>query len=224
MATAVGLIAVVVGVVGLGLHRLSATQNASDNAWQPPAKPVPATDPAPPAVASDAQQPPDPRPLSIMLWAADAVPHGHVHLVDRKKDDKNNRPPDPANFGNPRRARHEMMAGHPVTSSLSGWQDADDSAEWTVDLPKAGDYEINLTYACPQGVPTGEFIIKIAGQQLTHRPQTTRGPLGYRMSTVGKLALPAGKSTLNLCASPRPSSERPWLSLRSVQIIPAAGQ
>jgi hypothetical protein len=222
MATAFGLIAVVVGVVGLGLHRLSATQYASDSAWQPPAKATPATDPAPAIAASDAQQPPDPRPLSIMLWAGDAVPHGHVHLVDRKKDDKNNRSLDPANFGNPRRARHEMMAGHPITNYLAGWQDSDDAAEWTLDLPKAGDYEIDLTYSCPQGTPAGEFILKIADKELAYSPQPTRGPQGFRMATAGKLPLPAGKSTLTLHASPRSSSDRPWVSLRSVQIIPTA--
>ncbi|MDB5304300.1 MAG: putative glycosyl hydrolase [Phycisphaerales bacterium] len=225
VATAVGLIVVVVGVVGLGLHRLSSAQKASDQAWQPPAKMVAQADATPAPPVAESERPPEPRPLSIMLWAGEAIAHGRVHFIDRDKarqarveevrDIEGDR-------RNARKLRREMMAGHPVTSFLAGWQDSDDWAEWTIELPKAGEYEIDLTYAFPKVAQSGEFIVKIADQSLTFRPELTRGQQSFRMSTVGRLTLPAGKSTLTLRAVDRLTGDRPSMSVRSVQVIPAS--
>jgi hypothetical protein len=247
VATAVGLIVVVVGVVGLVLHRLSSAQKASDEAWQPPPKIAAHRDAIPPnavpqdaipqdAVSQDAvpaaapipdvERPPEPRPLSVVLWASEAVPHGRVRFFDRdatRDKARLNEIRNPQGDGqNARKLRREMMAGHPVTSYLGGWQDPDDSAQWTIELTKAGEYEIDLTYAFPKPAQSGEFVVKVADQSLTFRPEITRGQQGFRMSTVGRMTLPAGKWTLTLRAVDRLAGDRPSMSVRSVQVIPAS--
>ncbi|MDB5290372.1 MAG: atsA 46 [Phycisphaerales bacterium] len=257
VATAVGLIVVVVGVVGLGLHRLASAQKASDEAWRPPPKVEAHRDAVPPnaippraippraipqdailqdaippdaipaaAPIPDVERPPEPRPLSVVLWASEAVLHGRVRFFDRDAARNKARLNEIQNAQgdrqNARKPRREMMAGHPVTSYIGGWQDPADSAEWTVELPKAGEYEIDLTYAFPKPAQSGDFVVKVADQSLPFRPEQTRGPQGFRMSTVGRMTLPAGKWTLTLRAVDRLAGDRPSMSVRSVQVIPAS--
>ncbi len=78
--------------------------------------------------------------------------------------------------------------------NLGHWSSADDQAVWTVLVPKAGTYAVEMEWACANESAGNTFILSAASWQLTAKAKGTSGTWDeYRRAVVGTMVLPAGK-------------------------------
>jgi hypothetical protein len=77
--------------------------------------------------------------------------------------------------------------------NLGYWMSADDRALWTVDMPRAGQYEVRLTYACDNGTAGNSFQLKCGEARLTGKIVGTGTWDNYRTTTLGRVRLAAGR-------------------------------
>ena len=77
--------------------------------------------------------------------------------------------------------------------NLGYWSSADDRAVWTVEVPKAGRYEVWLDYACDNGTAGNAFVIESGRERLTGKVAGTGSWDKYKQAQVGTLALEAGE-------------------------------
>ncbi len=223
--TLIALLGALAGVIDLGLKRIDAAKKAADAAWHAPT-PVAALAPTtgPSALPTDHAYddlPPKPEVASIELWAKDAILHGDVQLADSITEHHKVEPPPRNDREVQRRKTRLAMGGRPVLAYLSNFKGPGDCAEWAVELPKAGNYEIDLTYACPKWKEGGKFILRLGEKELKWTTEATRHNTNFRVITVGTLTLPAGKTRLMLRPAEIGTHDREFINLRSVQIIPA---
>ncbi|HZL33805.1 MAG TPA: hypothetical protein VFC78_00760 [Tepidisphaeraceae bacterium] len=213
------LLAVVVATVAIGLHRIARAQKAQDAAWTP-ANPAPAAPRAGAPANAVKNDPVVPQPDLIDLWAGDAQLRGNIRLNDVAAPRVHgvSRP-------NPRSKKKRMSQipdTPPVTAYITGWRESEDAAVWTLNLPRAGEYEIDLTYACPKWQEGGEFVLSIGGKDLSIQTEGTRGEASFRAAALGKLTLPAGKGSLTVHPAGTLKGSR-GMNLRSVEVIATSG-
>jgi len=223
--TLIAMIAAVVGVVGAGLHRISVERKAADATWHKPevVVAVPATNPAGSAiVASETQEPEIPASNAIDLWAKDAKLQGAVQVIETQTSYGKGRRIDPPK--DPRALEkwklRQAMFSQSVRQHLAGFHNPNDRAEWELQLPKDGNYEINLTYACPDWQEGAHFVIVVGDQELMFTTEGTRWENRFKVVPIGKLTLSAGKTTLVLRPTLNAPNHHPAISLRSVELIP----
>jgi putative heme-binding domain-containing protein len=77
--------------------------------------------------------------------------------------------------------------------NLGFWGSEQDTAVWTVKLPKAGKYRVSLDYACADGTAGNRYRLEVAGQVLTGEIEGTGNWDSYRSTGIGTLDLPAGE-------------------------------
>ncbi|MCZ6795020.1 MAG: HEAT repeat domain-containing protein, partial [Planctomycetota bacterium] len=80
--------------------------------------------------------------------------------------------------------------------NLGYWQSVDDQAVWRIDLPRGGEYDVTLQFACADSEAGGEFLVHSAGGQLTGRVRGTGDWDTYRRRQIGTLSLGAGPEKL----------------------------
>lgn len=78
--------------------------------------------------------------------------------------------------------------------NLGFWGSDVDRAEWTVELPKAGEYEVRLDFACAAGVAGDSFILQHGRGTLKGTVPSTGTWDKYEKKLVGKIQLPTGSS------------------------------
>jgi len=215
-AVLLAMVAAVGGVVGGSVFRLwnektkhaamspvaASPSDAQSNPATQPAALVPADPDAQAAGAVDAA----PQSNSIELWAKDATLHGNVELVEgppvrqwKGRGGRNAVPQSPAHH-------------------LGGFNAYQDYAAWTMEVLKAGEYEISLNCACSQWQQS-HFEIKIGSSEVRFASEGSRSEMLFRVAAVGRVTLPAGKTTLIFRAAPI-EREQPRLNLREVELIP----
>ena len=77
--------------------------------------------------------------------------------------------------------------------NLGYWMSADDRALWSVDMPRAGQYEVRLVYACANGTAGNTFELTCADSRLTGKIVGTGTWDNYRTTPLGRVRLPAGR-------------------------------
>ena len=77
--------------------------------------------------------------------------------------------------------------------NLGYWMSADDRAHWSVEMPRAGQYEVRLVYACANGTAGNTFELKCADSRLTGKIVGTGTWDNYRTTSLGRVRLPAGR-------------------------------
>ena len=218
-ATTLALIALVVGTVAVGLHRLAATQKATDAAWQARE----ATTPPPPTTFSTVPSTipaVDAQPDSVWLWASDAMLQGNVKLMDKKSAARNSAH---GRDGPPQKQlARSRLAGKQVSAYLTGWKSNEDAARWDFDVPRTGDYEVDITYACPAWAAGGQFHVLVGDKELQFQTEATRNENNFRVLTLGTINLPVGKRTLSVKLSDSKRGVKTGLNLRCVQIVRAS--
>lgn len=106
----------------------------------------------------------------------------------------------------------------PQYRNLGYWSSPDDHATWTIEVPKAGNYQVTLDFACDDGAAGGEVTISIAGKTLGGRVEGTGTWDVYRSKGVGVIELPAGATELTIrSAGPIKSA---LIDLRGIRITP----
>jgi hypothetical protein len=225
--TLIAMIAAVVGVVGAGLHRITADRKAADASWHKP-EPiavVAATNPTAGAiVASETEEPEIPVSNAIDLWAKDAMRRGSVQIVETQISYGKGRTWNPPPNNNPRALekwkQHQAMFTQSVRQHLTNFNEPQDHAEWELQVPKDGDYEIDLTYGCSQWQEGAHFIIVAGDKELMFTTEGSRYENRFRVVPLGKLTLSAGKIMLVLRPTLNSPSHHPAINVRSVQLIP----
>ncbi len=99
------------------------------------------------------------------------------------------------------------------------WHGANDSAAWTVELQKGGEFDVWLDWACDDHSANNPWVLEGAKAPLRGKAATTGGWDKYRQEKVGTVTLEAGRQRLTL----RPDGVKPngaLMDLRGVQLVP----
>jgi hypothetical protein len=100
--------------------------------------------------------------------------------------------------------------------NLGYWQSDADHAEWTVDVPKAGQYRVTIDYACDNSVAGNSLVLEIAGQTLACKVDGTGNWDQYRGKTLGTVELPAGM--VEVVVHPQGRIQGAVLDLRTIRL------
>jgi hypothetical protein len=103
---------------------------------------------------------------------------------------------------------------------LGCWMTPTDWAEWTVDMPHAGEYSIAVDYGVPPGQEGSAMSLAVAGQEVRFRTRATSGWTDYRRFEVGRVALRRGRTRLALrCLS---MSQQAVMNVRTIRLEPVS--
>ncbi|HEV3005619.1 MAG TPA: sulfatase-like hydrolase/transferase [Pirellulales bacterium] len=115
-----------------------------------------------------------------------------------------------------RSMRYEPQANKNV---LGFWTDASDWAEWELDVPVAGNYEVEIQQGCGEGSGGAEVAVEVGGRTLSFTVQATGHFQQMIVRTIGQVELAAGKQTL--AVKPRTKPGVAVMDLRRVVLRPA---
>jgi putative membrane-bound dehydrogenase-like protein len=102
--------------------------------------------------------------------------------------------------------------------NLGWWQNVEDHAIWTLNVPTAGTYRVTLDYACADSAAADSFVLTVAGQTLGGRVEGTDTWDNYRSKDLGPVQLPAGPAEL-LFRSDGPIKSA-LIDLRGIRLVP----
>ncbi|MFN9880485.1 MAG: c-type cytochrome [Planctomycetota bacterium] len=104
--------------------------------------------------------------------------------------------------------------------NLGFWSGERDHAVWSVELPKAGRYDLYLDYACNPDTAGNGFVVAGPSGELAGVVESTGAWTEYRWKKVGELQLQPGRQRLTIGFSgPRRGSA--LMDLRTVVLVPA---
>jgi putative heme-binding domain-containing protein len=132
--------------------------------------------------------------------------------------------PDPAGVLRLRASAAEIhgdsLVFEPTYGNLGYWQSANDTAVWTLDVPRGGEFEIWLDWARPGGAGDGPALMEVQVGEL--RLKLSVPPTGswdvYRQERVGRIRLEGGTVRMSMRAVPPLSGA--VLDLREVRLVP----
>jgi len=76
---------------------------------------------------------------------------------------------------------------------VGSWSDASDFVTWTLNLPAAKKFQVEISYACPPGNEGSAFTVRVeGGASLSGVAQATKGERDFRTDSLGELTVPAG--------------------------------
>jgi hypothetical protein len=101
--------------------------------------------------------------------------------------------------------------------NLGYWQDANDHAIWTVAVPAAGTYRVQLDYACADEMQGNTLAVQAGGGQVAWKVEGTGSWDNYRGKEIGKLELPEGEVEMVVRADG--AIRGALLDLRSIRLI-----
>lgn len=107
--------------------------------------------------------------------------------------------------------------GEGENSTLQGWSSTDCSAEWALDLPRAGRYKIELVYSCENN-NGGSFVMSVGDQKVSSSVPPTASWQTYSTLQVGTLFIPKGKTILLMKA---PDVRGGLMNLKVLRLLPA---
>ena len=196
-------------IVKVGVSRLARLDARTD---QPISRPAPDSTAAtlafpaavtatqasnPPALASG-EFAPEPRPIEppaanpIVLPAAAAQLHGES-------------------------IRMQVQGGG--AQNVGFWWKTGDSAEWNLDVPHAGKYHVEMTYACNTGNGGGVYEMTVARHHFTGTATPTGSWEDYQTLNVGDLTLAEGRTRIVLKPL-RLDPDKSLMNVRSVRLVP----
>ena len=106
--------------------------------------------------------------------------------------------------------------------NLGFWSNIDDRAQWHIEVPAAGRYDVYLDWAVPDGTANNPYVLQIGDSQLTGQVASTGSWDQYQQARIGNLTLKAGKQIAVFRAAAAPSNC--LLDLREICIVPAGQQ
>jgi len=93
--------------------------------------------------------------------------------------------------------RYEQGGGK---DNIGFWTDPADWVHWVLRIDHAGKFDVEITYACPNMSAGSEYVVEVAGQQLSGKVQGTGSWTQFQTEKLGTLDLPAERHTLNVKA------------------------
>ncbi len=84
----------------------------------------------------------------------------------------------------------------PQYKNLGWWSNADDYAQWSIDVPRGGKYEVRIDYACDNTTAGNAFVLEAGVKQLVGKVAGTGNWDTYKQTPIGTIELPAGRQTI----------------------------
>lgn len=106
-----------------------------------------------------------------------------------------------------------------MEGQIGHWGNPGDSVSWLVEVRQPGRFEVQVEYACEQGMGGSSFSVGMAGKEFRMRSEETGSWRTYRTFLTGPLEMTAaGRQTVTV--TPDPAT--PWraISLKSVTLVP----
>ena len=94
----------------------------------------------------------------------------------------------------------------------------DDWAEWTVEVPAAGRYEVDILQGCGNGSGGAEVEFTVGGTAFTVKVVETGHFQHFIRRSLGTVTLPAGKHTVTVKPKTKPGPA--VMDLREVRLVP----
>ena len=91
---------------------------------------------------------------------------------------------------------------------------------WGIELPREGDYDVYLDYACNSDTAGNGFVLVGPTAELAGKVEATGGWSEYRWVKLGQLQLAAGEQRLTIGFS-GPRRGPALMDLRTVVLVPA---
>ncbi|MFB3825961.1 MAG: alpha-L-fucosidase [Bryobacteraceae bacterium] len=107
-----------------------------------------------------------------------------------------------SSFG--QRAKFENALGHVF---LTNWTRREDVPTWIVDVPRAGRYQVSISYAAENRGGGAAFTVQSGTAQVQGKVAGTGGNWVFKSHPVGEIALAAGRQTVQVKADMRPGAE-----------------
>jgi alpha-L-fucosidase len=116
-------------------------------------------------------------------------------------------------------ARYEQGDGK---DNIGFWTNPGDYVAWAVDVPKAGDYVVHVTYACPADNEGSKFSVgPDKGAAATGAVKSTGSWTSFKEEGVGSLSLKPGRQVLVVRATDMPRGA--VMNLKCVRLVPKGG-
>jgi hypothetical protein len=112
-------------------------------------------------------------------------------------------------------AQYEQGGGK---DNIGFWTNVRDWVSWDFTLDKAGEFEVELTYAADQGSGGAEFTVGGGAAPLSGKVKETGGWTTWSTDKLGVVELPAGKVTLSVKPKSKPGLG--VMNLKSVVLRP----
>ena len=88
---------------------------------------------------------------------------------------------------------------------LCHWNSLDQFATWSATIPEPGEYDVSITYACPNGDSGSEVRITIGDKVLTKTVNGSSGWGKYMTETIGSVSLTEGTYEVKVAPTKKPS-------------------
>jgi putative heme-binding domain-containing protein len=103
-------------------------------------------------------------------------------------------------------------------NNLGMWHGENDHVAWSMEVPKAGRYRVEISYACDNSSAGNTLVIQAGDSKLEFRVAGTGRWADYVDKPIGELDLPAGR--LRLVARPAGAVRGALIDLKEVRLIP----
>jgi putative membrane-bound dehydrogenase-like protein len=103
--------------------------------------------------------------------------------------------------------------------NLGYWVSNDDHAVWSVDVPKAGKYDVVLNFACDPKAVGNTYVIASGKARVTGKVPDTGSWDYFRTEKVGRLELPAGLQRVTM--RPLDNIDYALIDLKAIELVPA---
>lgn len=115
-------------------------------------------------------------------------------------------------------ARGGMLRYEPDRDCLGYWRKKGDYAEWLIDLPKAGNFKVEIEFACKTEDAGGEFTVQFGENEHVHSTvESTKTWTDYLQKELASIKLEAGKQRVSILSQ---KNEGPLMKLRSIKLVP----
>jgi putative CocE/NonD family hydrolase len=84
---------------------------------------------------------------------------------------------------------------------LGWWTSADDTAQWTIDVPRRASYGVRVNFACDPASAGNTFLLTVGDSRLEGQVPATGSWFDQRELACGEIELPDGRQTVTLRAA-----------------------
>jgi hypothetical protein len=119
-------------------------------------------------------------------------------------------------------AKHAKISGKslaymPEWDALGFWR-ATDTAEWEVEVPKAGTYDVTMEWSVDDKTAGHPFVIESGSHKLEAKVEGTKRWDTYRIKNVGKIELDVGTQTIAI--KPGGKFDHALMDFRELRLTP----
>ncbi len=113
-----------------------------------------------------------------------------------------------------------MMRYEPQTNKncLGYWTKAEDWADWTFDVARAGSFEVEVWQGCGKGNGGSDVAVEVGGRRFDFVVEDTGHFQNFTPRRIGRVELPAGKHTLAI--KPQRKQAAAVMDIRRVVLLP----